>query len=165
MVVQGWSWYFIFCFIWVLGFGRSIIGHILTVWYIWVYCSRTCSQTSYEGTATKVIGWCISIADCIFLLLTRFQKADKHTFAFHFVITYCKHMLAFYLIRLFWFDSFQLCPVFCSGNLILSTAWIEISSHIMWCFFMFYRPSAIPGPAPDEIILPATESIGLHSSE
>jgi hypothetical protein len=23
-----------------------------------------------------------------------------------------------------------------------------------------YRPSAVPGPAPDEIVLPATESIG-----
>lgn len=25
---------------------------------------------------------------------------------------------------------------------------------------MYYRPSAIPGPVPDELVLPATDSIG-----
>ena len=28
-------------------------------------------------------------------------------------------------------------------------------------FIVYCRPSAIPGPVPDEIVLPATESIGL----
>ena len=28
-------------------------------------------------------------------------------------------------------------------------------------FVVYCRPSAIPGPVPDEIVLPATESIGL----
>lgn len=28
-------------------------------------------------------------------------------------------------------------------------------------FVVYCRPSAIPGPVPDELVLPATESIGL----
>lgn len=28
-------------------------------------------------------------------------------------------------------------------------------------FIVYCRPSAIPGPVPDEIVLPATESVGL----
>lgn len=33
-------------------------------------------------------------------------------------------------------------------------------SCLFMYFFVHYRPSAIPGPAPDELVVPATESIG-----
>lgn len=37
----------------------------------------------------------------------------------------------------------------------------HVDSSVKFFFWLaHYRPSAIPGPAPDEIVLPATESIG-----
>lgn len=40
----------------------------------------------------------------------------------------------------------------------LPSAVCKSSSYL---FIVYYRPSAIPGPVPDELVLPSSESIGL----
>lgn len=32
---------------------------------------------------------------------------------------------------------------------------------VLYIFSVYYRPSTIPGPVPDELVVPAAESIGL----